>query len=710
MSPTRWRPILVPLALVVVATGLLVVFMPGGVPSELTAPSEADGTIRVPPEEEGPSIEGGLARAVERAPAEAAESSMDAAGPPLSYRAALGGIAGRLVEVDGAPVPDTEVELVGVDFDDVFVDLGSILGKQDAFLPISKGATRSDDEGRFRFDGVVPRAFLGLGVDLGGPRATIRVVDAPPNSGEVADIGDVVLEPYVTLTGRVVDVDGAPVADARVRATDVPSIAFEFGVENVRVDGALAGVDVVEDLGRHLAFEFPPAVRRIIERLPIPTTRTGANGEFTIAGVPPGVVTIIADKFDFVTLVHGPVPTGLAGGTRSVGTLRLDEGDEIAGRVETHDGEAVAGAEVFVGPHLPIDEVAIVWPGARTAANGAFTLGGLADKDHVVCARRPGGNEWAMETHRFPGGGDVVLRFAPAYDVTLTVVDPGGAIVPQPSVHLADVGEAAMTVPGMMPFKELGAATGPYSIRHRDDGTVDISGLAGGNRGTFDLGQVAIGDDGKITIEVTPAEASGLWSGRFCRREFVLSEGETSDVRIDLLTGQLRGRVVEHETGAPLPFVEVDVDRIEGDDVSINVPTAKDGSFRVDSIPAGAYRVRVREDGYAPAVVFPVEVPPQGAPPPVEIRVRPATRVSGRVVLDGFDLTRRSFMQFTRDGFRATVRVERDGTFATDELQPGEYHVTLTAANADDWARFATTVKVPPGGSDDFIIELARVQ
>src|SRR5262249_44204879 len=181
---------------------------------------------------------------------------------------------------------------------------------------------------------------------------------------------------------------GKPVAGARVRATTLPAIVFQPGVADVaRAAGVLPrggmrdGAEMVE---------FPEGLRAWEARLPLPTTRSGADGTFELKGVPQGIVTLVVDCEGFCGTFKGPSPTGKR--DRDVGTIELSRGRDLHGVVVDAAGHPVAGAEVFGGVEIAVARISVLFKGAPTGADGRFKiehLSPLAGAMSVVARASP---------------------------------------------------------------------------------------------------------------------------------------------------------------------------------------------------------------------------------------------------------------------------------------------------------------------------------
>jgi protocatechuate 3,4-dioxygenase beta subunit len=302
---------------------------------------------------------------------------------PASYRKALSGVHGRLVEEDGKPVPGLEVELLELvgnsmvgDFEHAFAADAKTKYTMPE-LTVARG--RSGEDGVFQLDGALRGAFHGLGVDLKGARATLRFVDRTLQASKVLDLGDVVLTPCVTWKGKVVDEDGNPVADARVRATPLPILIFQPGVADV---GRVAAVMEVRrwDSGRVEVYDVPESVRAWDTRLPFPTTRSKADGSFELAGVPSTAsqpVTLIVDRDGFAGMATQMQSSKR---DRDVGNLEIGRGRTIHGTVVDTAGKPVANAQAIGGVVIEAANLAIGYAAAApTDAEGHFTIEHLSE-------------------------------------------------------------------------------------------------------------------------------------------------------------------------------------------------------------------------------------------------------------------------------------------------------------------------------------------
>lgn len=332
-----------------------------------------------------------IERAVAETPAtESVAATAGSQSAPESYRRALSGVRGRLLESSREPAAGLELSLISLDHDQLVVDLDRAFEAGSFIAPIAK--TTTDTSGRFRFTEIEPTGFHAIGVDLGGSRATLRVIDVPLVSGEEIDLGDVLLGAVVALRGRIVDEDGEPVPDARVRAIPLPGPIAALGLERVTPDSLL--MFAVREPYR--VEKMPSWMRSLLRALPIPTTRSAADGTFFLRGVAPGLVTTIADKDGFVARAFGPTPSR---GDREVdvGDLELSQGRSIAGVVLDEARRPLENAEIAVGTTGLVKSNAILERHTRSDAAGRFEVHAIAEQgDAIVAVRAMAGARWSI--------------------------------------------------------------------------------------------------------------------------------------------------------------------------------------------------------------------------------------------------------------------------------------------------------------------------
>lgn len=316
----------------------------------------------------------------------------EAARAPAFYRQSLGGFSGRVLEQDATPVPGLKVEVLGFTIDGLFQGMNALEEERPPALELLSLASRTAEDGTFLVEGVFPRAYYLLALDRGGERPTVRMIDALPNPGETRDLGDIMLRRPKTLTGRVRDERGKPLSGVRVRAAQVPPIIFSFGVQDVRPGSSLRfqGDPLFH---KSCVFDFPPALFRLLEMLPIPETLSAGDGSFRLHGVPTGPVTVVADKPGYLSPWKGVVASSKKE-EQEVGELTLSSGLTLRGWVLDARGDPVPDVEVRMGPSLWNQDWCVLTPPVTTDAQGAFKVRGFPSSTVCGVIRRHPGDAW----------------------------------------------------------------------------------------------------------------------------------------------------------------------------------------------------------------------------------------------------------------------------------------------------------------------------
>jgi hypothetical protein len=221
--------------------------------------------------------------------------------------------------------------------------------------------TVTGDDGTFTIDGIPPRT--GVTLALCSSEASTEPIELKEIPQEPVDL---VLQPTGRITGRVVDLDGAPVAGAAVKLIREP-----------RAWGAACS----------LALPLPCD--------PQDSGQTDADGHFSLAGLKAGVYTLQTEASGFA-------------------------GHELRG-VRLHAGEVVEGLDVTLDPH-PGESPYSVAPATEThgvafeealpkplVVRGQFS--GL-DPDEVPRVRLLRGST-VREAEADPDGGYVVAGLTP---------------------------------------------------------------------------------------------------------------------------------------------------------------------------------------------------------------------------------------------------------------------------------------------------------
>ena len=342
----------------------------------------------------------------------------------------LASIAGRLVTFEGVPLTGVDVSLIEIPFELSQTLWAPQLEPLDTTLEFEIARALTDGEGRFRFDGATAMGSPFLAVDPGGPRGRLLRLPVSCTPGEVAEVGEIRLPHSSALEGRIVDEEGAPVAGARVRVVPL--------VESPELTQLLAlrsgtRLGLVEDAAVEV-MELPGSLARLLERAPVATTRTDAEGGFRLPSVPRGEVRVMIDAHGLEPYQARTLVMGIAGAPSDLGQLRLQRERELA--IEIDEGAAreteTEALQVLAGS--PSGTTVMLRP-ARLEGRTWIAQGLPRDVEVVVAVRRKDGEAWTIGR---AGERDRELRIAlpAATSAIVRLVDPKRRPIPNARVRL----------------------------------------------------------------------------------------------------------------------------------------------------------------------------------------------------------------------------------------------------------------------------------
>ncbi|MBM3990368.1 MAG: hypothetical protein FJ298_05090 [Planctomycetes bacterium] len=547
------------------------------------------------------------------------------AGAALELAPELGAwVTGRVVVASGvAPegfdVRECELELM--------FDALALAGGARAPVGLRAPKTHPRSDGSYEFRGVASRLARDLRARCDALAAfKSESVDVRPGLHVVLDA---VLTRGGELAGRVVDADGVPIAEAKLKASVDPLVFGQGGFE-VR-EGA-----------------------------------SDAEGRFVLAAVLAGEVNL--DLGGQAVLERTLACTVRDGERTELGDVVLKRGATLGGVVRWPDGSPAANAKV----RADFDPAALggmsalnAMQGARGTAvadsDGHFTIVGLGKGPFLVSASAapaPGASEHrASEGGVTPDGRTIELLLAAPIALDVRVVDAHGVAVPQAKVRAKEnVGGVVRGLGGRTELAREKPESGHFRFEELGRGKWDLTATAEGftraDR-TVELASEPATDEVVLVLE-----RGGAVSGRVV--DVAGSPVEGASVQI---AANLQNVVRQAEDGATAALV------------ATSLP---DGSFRLSNLSAGQHDLVARAELTAGSEAVEVEVRSGEETTGVLLTLRLGGTLTGEVYAK--DGTRASgaqvLLQLSTDPLsQRFVNADRDGQFRVEHLAAGTYNV-----------------------------------
>jgi hypothetical protein len=543
-----------------------------------------------------------------------------------------GSVTGLVVDDAQNPVADFRVVA------QVRRDEGDVRAWQ---RPYVKRITAAD--GRFVLEGVSSGTYV---VDVSAPETVpLTVKDVLVQAGSASDIGRVVLRAGGTARGIVVDTEGAGVA----------------------------GADVTVSAGLGTRFVEPAR------------TTTSGDGSFTLRGVAPGRVELVASHPSYAD-GRSAIEVDPASGPAEV-KIVMGHGARLQGSVRQRNGNPVPGVTIQpmpLGPdgqpRRPLDQYAI-----ETSQDGSFTIERLPPGPVTVVLM--GG---ARHTQASSQMKTVELR-----DGEVTTVD----------FVLRDLRVTGLLTRQKMPVPGANLAFRPQNQTMSVSTTVSGGPTAPPVTGPM-RNKAITGPDGRFELLLDDAGrysvAVSLADGRATHyRTVEIPDTDAHELEIDISGSAVNGLVLEKGTERPLSAVWLVFMPVTGYRSGfVRCETGADGRFQVDLEPGG-YMVEATLAEYATASVE-LEVPTADE---TRILLARGSPLEGKVVDDaGRGVGGVVVRAFPAEGDAAPVTWARslpDGSFQLAGLaeQP---HTIFADAGAS--GRFASAGAVAPGGKDLLLV------
>ncbi len=445
-------------------------------------------------------------------------------------------------------------------------------------------AVRTDARGRFRLPGLAPARYSVEAAREGYLTASIAGLNAAASSSPPANLA---LRKAASISGRVTDEKGQPVAAARVR------IVREMGMRRL-----LRGVA-----------SNPAAV------LGGQGTQTAADGTFHIRGLEPERnLSLEASKTGYAAGRKPGVSLKAGDAIKNV-ALVVRKGLEARGKVVDAQGQPVAGAEIRAihredgllgGARMQMRFMgAAEKPDAVTGNDGAYALKGLEEGQYTLSVGRDGFARKSVPSVEVKATGENVwppVTLTAGATIAGTVRDAAGAPVGGAQIFGIDVG---------------GPGGRPQNITSDADGKFHLDGFVA-ERAIL----VNVSAQGYATLQknVTPPAA---------------------DLAIVLKTsGTVRGRVEDSDAKKPVTDftisrsggrggggIQIALGRTGGDQTF----QSDDGTFELTDVPPGKWTIRGAAAGYRSAETSGVEVGEGETKEGVVLSLKKGGGLAGRV-------------------------------------------------------------------------------
>ncbi len=541
-------------------------------------------------------------------------------------------VGGRCIDEDGSPLGD------------VVVRWRRPLQSNPSFgsSPTFDGATRSRTDGRFDFEAtLVEGAPVEQEVKFDRADRVSRSICTLDPSRACVELGDVVLALGASVSGRVLDARGRPIAGAEV-------VAAQGGLDERSV--AAFGIDGDDGAAR---------------------STSDAAGDFRLEGLRPGFVRVVAGASEYVHGISRLVP--LAAGSHVAGIeVTLDDLGER--RIEGTCLDAQAQP-------IPNAKILLHWSVGRSSSSrnvyadalGRIHLRTLDPVPHSIVLEHDG--ETAARPDVMPGTRDLVLQVGLRPRIVVAVRDVASGVA------IADFHATVLS--------ELQSSFSSGSAARRDP---DVAGRASFAR-----------PESSFRVEVTAIGFAPLVLGPYSAPD-APTEIVAEMTRIAEPPKAEPLRCVVRAKGVPIAGARVVLIRTYGErglglragflarEPSFDprrpgrdvFTSDTDGRVELPRASSGSFYLHADAEGLVRSPAGPFGEGDQSTPDPIEIELEPAgsieglaTTRSGRSVAG--IIVGASF-GFGRPRF---TRTDAKGNFRFDAIPPGDWQVELRPADAD---------------------------
>ncbi|HSF43650.1 MAG TPA: carboxypeptidase regulatory-like domain-containing protein, partial [Thermoanaerobaculia bacterium] len=324
----------------------------------------------------------------------------------------------------------------------------------DAEKPPRLGWSRPD--GSFRLASLLPaRRYTVMAAQEGFAPGNAEVTTAP--AGKTAPPLRIVLTRGQRAFGRVVDEEGRPVAGVM--------LTLEPAFEDEPLP--LEEIEGTEETGFSVV---------VLEG------SSDAQGAFEIPGVSAGTFTLRAMREGFAAFSKEGIEIAAAPAATDLGTITLEHGVAIEGRVTDSKGHPIEGAQVTATPFVPLGAVGSFDVTSQqpeeTGADGSFRIGTLKRGERYDLSVRHRGHVPTTAPGVEAPAGDVRIVLQTARTLSGRVVGPGREPVPGAEIAATEETKASFEGSGyeFTSTRPLAVtdAEGRFSIADLEAGTLNL--------------------------------------------------------------------------------------------------------------------------------------------------------------------------------------------------------------------------------------------
>jgi hypothetical protein len=406
------------------------------------------------------------------------------------------------------------------------------------------------------------------------------------------------------------------------------------------------------------------------------TKVTSADGQFMFGGLQPGTYEVSAAAPGFVP--HTETLTLLAGEDRFIPFYLQPSAmpGSIAGTVTDSRGEPLAGASVKVMPDMPDASPVAEY---TTAEDGIFQFHDLAAGNYTVSVSVYGYQ---------PVFRTIVVSIDQPSIVNIALLPAAAPLNGEIQGTVEDAQNRAIAGAEVLLISQNNQTVGP--VVTGGDGSFRFSDV---NAGTYAVSVQAAGYDPAVQTATLSMEHP------LAKLAFLLVPAGAAG-----RPGAVYGNVADAR-GMPVDGAQVVLTDEEGIPKTDPVLTRADGTYRLDNVPAGSYRLAIRKEGFAPYTD--------------SLTVEAGLETAANAILHGAGSIRgvirnkqggpvRDADVTIRDTANNLVglpmKTGEDGVYAASGLPEGAYLVDVRAAGYRQPAPASVTVQAGGSAAADFTL------